>query len=328
MRIGIIGASGAVGREMIQVLEEENIPVEEFRLFASERSLGKCLSFHGLEIPLQVVKEGCFDGLDVVLGACSAFLSKQYAKDIVNAGAVFIDNSSAFRLDKDVPLIVPEINGEDAKGHHGIISNPNCSTIITCMAVNAIKKLSPITGMIVSTYQAVSGAGAKGIDELKEEISALEKGEAIQPDVFPYQIAYNCIPAIGNEECEGYTSEEMKMENEGRKILHLPELNVSCTCVRVPVMRSHSISVSFATQDPLTLEEIREAILREPHVQLLDDYEAKVYPMPLTSSNQNDVLIGRLRYDRVLPNGIALFCCGDQIRKGAALNAVQIIKCL
>ena len=328
MKIAIIGATGAVGREMIKALDEEKIPVEELRLFASERSKGTVLKYKEQEITVDCIKENSFDGLDIVLGACSATLSRKYAPEIVKAGAVFIDNSSAFRMEEDVPLIVPEINGEDAAKHHGIISNPNCSTIITLMALYAIEKLSAITSIIASTYQAVSGAGEKGIEELQTEVEALRTGEEFSPSAFPYQIAYNVIPFIGERSTDDYTTEEMKMENEGRKIFHDPSLNVSCTCVRVPVYRSHSISVSFSTKEKLTLEEVRDAIINAKHVRLMDDLEEKCFPMPLTSSNQNDVLVGRIRYDRVLPNGIALFCCGDQIRKGAAVNAVQIIKCL
>ena len=241
---------------------------------------------------------------------------------------MFVDNSSAFRMDPEVPLIVPEVNAEDAKNHKGIISNPNCSTIITITAVNALNKLSPIKSMTCSTYQAVSGAGAGGPIELMGEVEALAKGESYEPKVFPYQIAYNLIPQIGGESYEGYTSEEMKMQNEGRKIMHLPELTVSCTCVRVPVVRSHSISASLHFDKPVTVEEAREIIAQAPGCKLVDDLGAKQYPMPLDTSDQDIVFVGRIRDDLVDENGLNIWCCGDQVRKGAATNAIQIAELL
>ena len=247
---------------------------------------------------------------------------------IVKAGAVFVDNSSAFRLDENVPLVVPEINPQDVKNHHGIISNPNCSTIITVTAVNALNAISPIRTMTASTYQAVSGAGAGGPVELMGEVEALLKGESYQPKVFSHQIAFNLIPQIGGEQFEGYTSEEMKMQNEGRKIMHLPELKVSCTCVRVPVVRSHSISVSLHFDRPVTVAQAREAIANAPGCRLVDDLGSKQYPMPLDTSDQDIVFVGRIRPDLTDPNGLCLWCCGDQVRKGAATNAIQIAELL
>lgn len=258
------------------------------------------------------------------MGASSNEVAKQYKDDIVKAGAVFIDNSSAFRMDDDVPLIVPEINGSDVKKHKGVVSNPNCSTIITLMAINAINKLSKVKVMIASTYQAVSGAGKGGIDELNNEINDID----YKPSVFPYTIAYNCIPCIGSLKDNLYTSEEMKMENEGKKILHNDDLRVTCTCVRVPVLRSHCISVSLKCERALSVTEVREALSKEDGVILYDDVLDNKYPMPLVTSDQDKVYVGRIREDRVLEGGISLFCSGDQIRKGAASNAVQIIKCL
>lgn len=328
MKIAIMGATGAVGREMLLSLEEQNIDVTDLVLLASKRSVGVKLSFKGKEYTVSELTHDSFGGCDIVLGAVSNALAKEFAPDILAAGAIFIDNSSAFRMDPDVPLIVPEINGEDAKKHQGIISNPNCSTIITCMAVYPIAKISPIKNMIACTYQAVSGAGKQGIDELATEIKALENGEPFETKTFPAQIAYNCIPCIGSDTGNLYTSEEMKLENEGRKIMHLPNLNVTCTCVRVPVMRSHSIAVSVECERPLTVSEVREAIQKFPNVKLMDELREGIYPMPILTTNINDVYVGRIREDRVLKGGIALFCSGDQIRKGAAANAVQIIKCL
>ena len=266
--------------------------------------------------------------MDIVLGAAENDIAKRFAPAIVKAGAVFVDNSSAFRMDPNVPLVVPEINPGDAKLHRGIIANPNCSTIITVTAVNALNGLSPIRSMTASTYQAVSGAGAGGPLELAEEVEALRTGKPVQPKVFPYQIAYNLIPQIGSEQFEGYTSEEMKMQNEGRKIMHLPELKVSCTCVRVPVVRSHSISVSLHFDRPVSVEKARAAIAAAPGCRLVDELAKKEYPMPLDTSDQDIVFVGRIRPDLTDENGLCLWCCGDQVRKGAATNAVQIAELL
>ena len=324
MKIGILGATGAVGRQMIDCLIEQEIPVDDLVLLASKKSAGQIIRFKDKDYEVKEVNHDSFKGLDVVLGASSNEVAKQYKDDIVKAKAVFIDNSSAFRMDDDVPLIVPEINGNDVKKHKGVISNPNCSTIITLMAINAINKLSKVKVMIASTYQAVSGAGKGGIDELNNEINDID----YKPSVFPYTIAYNCIPCIGSLKDNLYTSEEMKMENEGKKILHNDDLRVTCTCVRVPVLRSHCISVSLKCERALSVTEVREALSKEDGVILYDDVLDNKYPMPLVSSNQDKVYVGRIREDRVLDGGISLFCSGDQIRKGAASNAVQIIKCL
>ena len=263
-----------------------------------------------------------------MLGAAENDIAKRFAPAIVRAGAVFVDNSSAFRLQEDVPLVVPEINPQDVKNHHGIISNPNCSTIITVTAVNALNAIAPIRAMTASTYQAVSGAGAGGPIELMNEVEALAKGEHYEPKVFSHQIAYNLIPQIGGEQFEGYTSEEMKMQNEGRKIMHLPGLKVSCTCVRVPVVRSHSISVSLHFDRPVTVEQARQVIAKAPGCKLVDDLAHKQYPMPLDTSDQDIVFVGRIRPDLTDPNGLCLWCCGDQVRKGAATNAIQIAELL
>lgn len=324
MKIGILGATGAVGRQMLDCLIEQEIPVDDLVLLASKKSAGQIIRFKDKDYEVKEVNHDSFKGLDVVLGASSNEVAKQYKDDIVKAGAVFIDNSSAFRMDDDVPLIVPEINGSDVKKHKWVISNPNCSTIITLMAINAINKLSKVKVMIASTYQAVSGAGKGGIDELNNEINDIE----YKPSVFPYTIAYNCIPCIGSLKDNLYTSEEMKMENEGKKILHNDDLRVTCTCVRVPVLRSHCISVSLKCERPLSVTEVREALSKEAGLILYDDVLDNKYPMPLVTSNQDKVYVGRIREDRVLEGGISLFCSGDQIRKGAASNAVQIIKCL
>lgn len=324
MKIGILGATGAVGRQMLDCLIEQEIPVDDLVLLASKKSAGQIIRFKDKDYEVKEVNHDSFESLDVVLGASSNEVAKQYKDDIVKAKAVFIDNSSAFRMDDDVPLIVPEINGNDVKKHKGVISNPNCSTIITLMAINAINKLSKVKVMIASTYQAVSGAGKGGIDELNNEINDID----YKPSVFPYTIAYNCIPCIGSLKDNLYTSEEMKMENEGKKILHNDDLRVTCTCVRVPVLRSHCISVSLRCERALSVTEVREALSKEDGVILYDDVLDNKYPMPLVTSDQDKVYVGRIREDRVLEGGISLFCSGDQIRKGAASNAVGIIKCL
>ena len=326
--VAVLGATGAVGQEMIKILQERNFPVGKLVPLASARSAGKKLLFKGEEVTIQEACDTAFEGVDIVLGAAENDIAKKFAPAIVKAGAVFVDNSSAFRLNPDVPLVVPEINPEDAKNHKGIISNPNCSTIITCTAVNALNAIAPIKSMIVSSYQAVSGAGAGGPIELMNEVEALREGKTYEPKVFSHQIAYNLIPQIGGEQVDGYTSEEMKLQNEGRKIMHLPELKVSMTCVRVPVVRSHSISVQMRFDKHISVEQVRETITKAPGCKLVDDLSKKMYPMPLDTSDQDIVFVGRIRPDLTDDNGICLWCCGDQVRKGAATNAVQIAELL
>ena len=321
MKIGILGASGVVGRQMIECLEERNVEVDELRLFAHS-SIGQTISFKGKDI---VITAPDFEGLDYVLGAASNAVAKQYKDEIVKAGAVFIDNSSAFRQVDDIPLVVPEINGDDALKNKGVVANPNCSTIITLMAVKAINELSPIKAMIASTYQAVSGAGINGLKALESEVKQYVEDGDIKDfnGQFDHQIAFNLIPKIGSFLDNEYSTEEMKMENEGRKIMHLPDLKVTCTCVRVPVLRSHSISVSVQTEKELSVDEVKEAMRHSKDVVYK---EVPDYPMPLDSTDNDITYVGRIRKDRVLENGISLFCSGDQIRKGAATNAVQILE--
>ncbi len=326
LNIAVLGATGAVGREMLRILEEYDIPVKKLLPLASARSAGSTLPFKGQEVVIEEATAESFKGMDVVLGAVESAQSRQFAPAIKAAGAVYIDNSSAFRLFPDCPLVVPEVNGEDVFAHNGIIANPNCSTIITMVAVAGIQKLSPIQTMVACTYQAVSGAGQAGLVELEEQLSALAAGEKPQPRVFPTQIAMNVIPFIGSQTDNGYTDEEMKLQNEGRKILHNPEMKVTCTCVRVPVMRSHSISVTLRTERPVSVEEANEAVRSFPGCRLIEDYEGRNYPTPLDTSGQDLVWVGRIRKDLTDPNGLTLWCCGDQIRKGAASNAVQILQ--
>ena len=328
VNVGILGATGAVGQEMIKILEERNFPVASLRPIASARSAGSKIMFRGQECTIVEASDDAFEGLDIVLGAAENDIAERFAPAIVRSGAVFVDNSSAFRLDPNVPLVVPEINAGDVKLHHGIISNPNCSTIITLTAINALRKLSPIRDMVVSTYQAVSGAGAGGPIELQNEVDALRAGKTYAPKVFAHQIAYNVIPQIGGEQFAGYTSEEMKLQNEGRRIMHLPELKVSCTCVRVPVVRSHSVSICLKTKEKISVERAREVIAAAPGVKLVDDLNALQYPMPLDTQNQDLVFVGRIREDLTDERGLNIWCCGDQVRKGAATNAVQIAELL
>ena len=334
-----MGATGAVGQEMIKILGERNFPVGELRCLASERSEGKVLSTPFGDVTVKRTCETAFDGLDFVLGASENDIAEAMAPHIKKSGAVFIDNSSAFRLCDDVPLVVPEINPGDALKHNGIISNPNCTTIISLVAINAINKLSEIKGIYASSYQATSGAGAAGPKELYKQSGDILKareeggkgnsyGADIEPKVFQYQIAYNVIPQIGGFGENLYSSEEMKLQNEGRKIMHLPELKVSCTCVRVPVERSHAVSIDVITEKRLDLADVRSAIMEAPGAKLYDEPSEKIYPMPILTSNQDIVYVGRIRRDLVNENGINLWCCGDQVRKGAATNAVQIAELL
>ena len=322
--VAILGATGAVGREMYKVLMERKFPIGQLKLLASARSAGKVLDGHTVE----EATENSFQGMDIVLGAASNDLARRMAPHIKAAGAVFVDNSSAFRLDDGVPLVVPEINPEDAQKHNGIIANPNCSTIISLVAIHALKELSPIEAITASTYQAVSGAGAGGLAELEAQVRAYAEGKPLAAETFPYQIAFNLIPQIGSPCENGYTTEEMKMQNEGRKILHLPEMKVTCTCVRVPVLRSHSISLSVRTREKISVEAAREAIAKAKGCKLVDDLANKQYPMPLDTSDQDLVYVGRIRDDLTHENGLSLWCCGDQIRKGAATNAIQIAELL
>ena len=328
VKIGILGATGAVGQEMMKILEERNFPVASLRPIASGRSAGKTLKFKGQDVTIAEASDDAFEGLDIVLGAVENDIAERFAPAIVKAGAVFVDNSSAFRLDPNVPLVIPEINPEDVNWHKGIIANPNCTTIVTLVAINALSKESPIETIIASSYQAVSGAGKNGIDELHNEVAALSESKTYEPKVFQYQIAYNVIPQIGGEAFAGYTSEEMKMQNEGRKILHLPELKVSCTCVRVPVVRSHSVSVVLRTKEKISVERARELIANAPGCRLVDDLKNKQYPMPLDTSDQDIIFVGRIRDDLTDERGLNLWCCGDQVRKGAATNTVQIAELL
>ena len=328
LNIAVLGATGAVGQEMLKILEEYEIPINKLLPLGSARSAGKMIKFCGQELAVQEATDDSFEGMDFVLGAVEGEMSQRFAPAIKKSGATYIDNSSAFRLADDVPLVVPEINGADALNNCGIIANPNCCTIIALMAVAGIEKLSHIEKMVVCTYQAVSGAGQAGIAELDSQIKAIAGGETPKVKTFATQIAMNVIPFIDAPYGNDYTKEEMKMQNEGRRILHAPDLKVNCTCVRVPVMRSHSIAITLRTENKIEIEDAKKAIRNFPGVRLIEDYEGRCYPTPLDTGNQDLVWVGRIRQDLTDDNGITLWCCGDQIRKGAAANAVQILKLL
>lgn len=316
--IAIAGATGAVGQQMLECLKEQNIE-GQVKLLASARSAGKEIDGHIVE----ELTEDSFKDVDYVLGACENDVTKKWMPWAKKAGCVVVDNSSAFRLDENVPLVVPEINAGDIKTHQGIIANPNCSTIIALMALHDLDDLYGIESVICTTFQAVSGAGVKGISDLQRQ---LEDSNAA-PEAFAYPIAFNVIPQIGGFDEAGITSEEWKMQNEGRKILHSPELNVNCTCVRVPVWRSHSESITVKTKEPVDLDVLRERLKESDGVVLRDETADNIYPMPIDTTDQDKVFVGRLRYDPSDPEHktVSLFCCGDQIRKGASSNAVQIL---
>ncbi len=330
--VAILGATGVVGQQMMQCLEERNFDVSELVPLASARSAGKRLQFAGGEVEVREAVPEAFEGVDIVLGAADDATARRLLPEAVSRGAVCVDNSHAFRMDDDVPLVIPEINAEDVKWHNGIISNPNCATIIGLVPMWPLHQVAGLKRLVVSTYQAASGAGMPGLRELEREMACVANGQEIgSTDPFAYQLASNLIPQIGGFNDEGYTSEEVKMLNEGRKICHLPELRVSCTCVRVPVMRSHSESITAEFDRAITPEEAREALASAPGVRLVDDPANLRYPMPLETSDQDLVFVGRVRRDTSAAEGVnalTLWCCGDQIRKGAATNAVQIAELL
>lgn len=327
-KIGIVGATGAVGRELVFLLEDRGFPVSELRLLASARSVGKELFFRGESIPLREARPEEFAGLDVVLFSAGAERSKQLAPAAVEAGAVVVDNSSAFRMDADVPLVVPEINPEAAGGHRGIIANPNCSTAITLMGAAPLHRRFGLKRLICSTYQAVSGAGASGITELEEGVRCWAEHAEPAPATFPHPIAFNLIPHVDAFQESGYTKEEVKMRDESRKILGLPELPVSCTCVRVPVFRAHAVSVFAEFEAPVDVGEAQAAIAGFDGTELVDDPVNLRYPMPLDYSGRVACGVGRIRRDEALENGLAFWVVGDQLWKGAALNAIQIAELL
>jgi len=327
-KLAILGATGAVGRTMLKVLEERDFPIDEIRLLASARSAGSKVPFKGEEITVEEVKPESFEGIDIALFSAGGSTSKQWAPIAANKGAVVVDNSSAWRMDEKVPLVVPEVNPEDVKWHSGIIANPNCSTIQMVVALNPIHKVKGIKKIIVSTYQAVSGAGAKAINELLEQTKAVLEGKEYPPKYLPAQIAFNVIPHIDVFQDNLYTKEEMKMVNETRKIMHAPHIKISATCVRVPVVNGHSESVVIETEKPITVEEARELLENAENVVVVDEPQNAKYPMAIDVDGKDEVFVGRIREDLAFDNGLSFWVVADNLRKGAATNAVQIAELL
>lgn len=327
-RVAIVGATGAVGIEMLHVMERRKFPAASVKLLASARSAGKTHRFRGQEIAAQTLGINSFEDIDLAFFSAGAAISREFAPIAVQSGAVVIDNSSAFRMQENVPLVIPEINAGDVARHEGIIANPNCTTAITLMALYPLHRKFRVKRIFASSYQAVSGAGTQAIEELKQQAKAVVTGKRIEREVFPHQIAFNVIPQVDSFLDSGYTKEEMKMQNEGRRIMHLPSFKASVTCVRVPVFRAHSIAVSAEFQERVTVVEAREAIVSFRGIELRDDPTDNVYPMPLDYAGEDVCAVGRLRIDSALENGLAFWVCGDQLLKGAALNAVQIAELL
>jgi len=327
--VAIVGATGAVGVEMLLCLEQRNFPLSQLTLLASARSAGKRVAFRGQEIEVKELTHDSFSGIDIALFSAGGSISLEFGPSAAAAGAIVIDNSSAFRLEPDVPLVVPEINPAAAKNPpRGIIANPNCTTIISLMALAPLHEAFGLESIIASSYQAVSGSGAQGILELEEQVGAIVAGTPFTPKIYPRQIAFNVIPQVDVFTDNGYTKEEMKMQNEGRKILGFPELKVSCTCVRVPVYRSHSVSITAKFTRPVDPDAARAAYAGKPGVQVVDDPANRIFPVPLDTTGKDDCLVGRIRRNLVLDNALDLWVVGDQVRKGAALNAVQIAEIL
>ncbi len=322
--VAVVGATGAVGIEMIKTLEKRNFPVGKLTLLASARSVGKKLKFRGEDVSVQELTKTSFSGIELALFSAGGSISREMAPIAARAGCVVIDNSSAFRMDDQVPLVIPEINAADVKSHKGIIANPNCTTAITLMALYPLHQAFGCRRIFASSYQAVSGTGAKAIAELERQVIQIVKGQNVTREVYPHQIAFNVLPHVDSFLPSGYTKEEMKMENEGRKIMHHPTFRASVTCVRVPVYRAHSVAVSAEFEKPVTVESAREVLKKAPGLQVIDEPAKAQYPLPLYLAEQYDCAVGRLRKDCAMDNGLAFWVSGDQLLKGAALNAVQI----
>ena len=326
--VAVVGATGAVGIEMIKTLEKRNFPVGKLTLLASARSAGKTLKFKGKDVVVRELTKDSFAGVDIALFSAGGAISKEFASLAAKAGCVVVDNSSAFRQDEKVPLVIPEINASDVKWHKGIIANPNCTTAITLMALFPLHHAFTVKRIFASSYQAVSGTGAKAIEELERQVSQVVHGQPVTKEVYPHQIAFNVLPHVDSFLPTGYTKEEMKMENEGRKIMHHPAFRASVTCVRVPVYRSHSVAVSAEFEKPVTVEAARAVLKKAPGLDVVDEPENKKYPMPLFTSEKYNCEVGRIRLDCALENGLCFWVSGDQLLKGAALNAVQIAEVL
>ena len=328
INVAILGATGAVGQELLKLLEERNFPVNQLKLLASPRSAGSKINFGGEELVVEQVEDKSFTNIDLVLASAGGSTSKAWAAKAVASGAVVIDNSSAFRMNPEVPLIVPEINPEAAVKHQGIIANPNCTTILMGMAIYPLHQVQPIKRIVVSTYQSASGAGARAMEEVKTQAQAILAGQTPPAEIFPYPLAFNLFPHNSPLNAEGYCEEEMKMVNETRKIFNAPDLRISATCVRVPVLRAHSEAINLEFALPFSVEQAREIIASAEGVKLVEDWQANYFPMPTDATSKDEVLVGRIRQDLSHPCGLELWLCGDQIRKGAALNAVQIAELL
>ena len=322
--VAVVGATGAVGVEMIKTLERRNFQMASLTLLASARSAGKKLKFHGDEIAIKELGGNSFQGIDIALFSAGGNISKEFAPVAASAGCIVIDNSSAFRMESSVPLVIPEINAVDISMHKGIIANPNCTTAITLMALYPLHQAFHVKRIFASSYQAVSGTGAKAIEELERQVGQIVGGRPVTKEVYPHQIAFNVLPHVDSFLPSGYTKEEMKMENEGRKIMHHPAFRASVTCVRVPVYRAHSVAVSAEFAKSVTVDSARAVLSRAPGLDLVDDPEKKEYPMPLYTAERDNCQVGRIRQDCALENGLCFWVSGDQLLKGAALNAVQI----
>jgi len=328
LHVAIVGATGAVGVEMMKTLEKRNFPVGKLTLLASAKSAGKRLPFKGGEVVIEELTEKSFAGVDVALFSAGGSISKQFAPFATQAGAVVVDNSSAFRMDVDVPLVVPEINGADVKASRGIIANPNCTTAITLMALWPLHQAFGVKRVIVSSYQAVSGTGAQAIEELRAQVAAISEGRPVVSKVYPHQIAFNVLPHVDSFLDSGYTKEEMKMQHEGRRIMHHPSFRASVTCVRVPVYRAHSVAVTAEFEKPISVKDARAALAKAPGLDIVDDPKSNTYPLPLNVAERDNCQVGRIRMDCALDNALSFWVVGDQLLKGAALNAVQIAELL
>lgn len=328
IRVAILGATGAVGTELLELLASRNFPLAELKLLASPRSAGKTLGFKGEKLPIQAVDSSAFKGCDLVLASAGGSTSKRWAEEITKAGAVMVDNSSAFRMVPEVPLVVPEINPEAAQKHQGIIANPNCTTILMGVAIYPLHQIQPIERIVVATYQSASGAGAMAMEEVKQQSRDILEGKIPQAEILPYPLAFNLFPHNSPITANHYCEEEMKMVQETRKIFAAENIRITATCVRVPVLRAHSEAVNLEFASPFPVELAKTAIAKAPGVKLVEDWQKNYFPMPMDATGQDDVLVGRIRQDISHPNGLDLWLCGDQIRKGAALNAVQIAELL
>jgi aspartate-semialdehyde dehydrogenase len=326
--IAIAGATGAVGSEFLQVLERRNFPVASVRALGSSRSAGKSIRFRGESITVEELTPRSFDKIDIAFFSAGSDVAQQYAPRAREAGAIVIDNSTAFRMDADVPLVIPEINAGDVRNHNGIIANPNCTAAVALMAIYPLHRAFGVRRVIAASYQAVSGTGARAIAELKNQIEAIVQDRQSPPEIYPHQIAFNVLPHVGSFGPSGYTSEEDKLQNEGRKIMHLPEFKASVTCVRVPVYRAHSVAVNAEFERPLSVEQAREVLAKAPGLELVDEPHNNRYPMPLDVAGKDNCAVGRVRRDSAFDNGLSFWVSGDQLLKGAALNAVQIAELL